>query len=334
MEEAGMKFYLAPLEGITGYIYRSTYYKYFGEIDKYFTPFISPNKKKICRTREKNDILPENNAGMYVVPQILTNHAEAFLNTVHYLQDYGYEEVNLNLGCPVGTVVSKGKGAGFLAYPDELRTFFDEIFCHVDIKISVKTRIGMSHADEFALLLDIFNEFPLHELIIHPRTREDYYKHIPNWESFAYGYERSRAGVCYNGDLYTKGDFELLVNQFPQLEKVMFGRGILRCPGIISSIKYGLEMKKEQLHGFHDELYERYKETLPGEKPVLCKMKELWSYLIHSFEYDAKIEKKLKKSQKCAEYDSIIQRLFSEYDLCLCNGGEDGQIYKNPINRR
>lgn len=192
----------------------------------------------------------------------------------------------------------------------------------------------MSHADEFALLLDIFNEFPLHELIIHPRTREDYYKHIPNWESFAYGYERSRAGVCYNGDLYTKGDFELLVNQFPQLEKVMFGRGILRCPGIISSIKYGLEMKKEQLHGFHDELYERYKETLPGEKPVLCKMKELWSYLIHSFEYDAKIEKKLKKSQKCAEYDSIIQRLFSEYDLCLCNGGEDGQIYKNPINRR
>ncbi len=236
MEEAGMKFYLAPLEGITGYIYRSTYYKYFGEIDKYFTPFISPNKKKICRTREKNDILPENNVGMYVVPQILTNHAEAFLNTVHYLQDYGYEEVNLNLGCPVGTVVSKGKGAGFLAYPDELRTFFDEIFCHVEIKISVKTRIGMSHADEFALLLDIFNEFPLHELIIHPRTREDSYKHIPNRESFAYGYERSRAGVCYNGDLYTKGDFELLVNQFPQLEKVMFGRGILRCPGDRKSV--------------------------------------------------------------------------------------------------
>ena len=311
-----MKFYLAPLEGITGYIYRSTHHNYFGEIDKYFTPFISTNKKKICRTREKNDILPENNAGMYVVPQILTNHAEAFLNTVHYLQDYGYEEVNLNLGCPVGTVVSKGKGSGFLAYPDRLRAFFDEIFCHADIKISVKTRIGMSHADEFALLLDIFNEFPLYELIIHPRTREDYYKNTPNRESFAYGYERSRAKVCYNGDLYTKRDFDLLVNQFPQLEEVMFGRGILRCPGIISSIKYGTEMKKEKLHEFHNELYERYKETLPGEKPVLCKMKELWSYLIHSFEYDIKIEKKLKKAQKCAEYETIIQKLFSEYDLC------------------
>ena len=93
-------------------------------------------------------------------------------------------------------------------------------------------------------------------------------------------------------------------------------------------------MTKEKLQGFHDELFERYKETLPGEKPVLCKMKELWSYLIYSFEYDAKIEKRLKKTQKCAEYESIIQRLFSEYDLCGWSGGENGQIYKYTINRR
>lgn len=310
-----MKYYLAPLEGITGYIYRSTYHKYFGNIDKYFTPFISPNKKKICRTREKNDILPENNPGMYVVPQILTNHAEAFTKTVQYLQDYGYEEVNLNLGCPVGTVVSKKKGAGFLSQPEELRAFLDAVFNQVDVKVSVKTRIGMERADEFEHLMDIFNEFPIHELIIHPRTREDYYNNVPDLDAFSYGYEKSRSVVCYNGDIVTKQDFDSITERFPELEEVMLGRGILRNPGIIRFIKDGTIMKKDELLAFHDELYERYKETLYGDKTVLFKMKEMWSYLIHSFAYDAKIEKKIKKAQKLIEYDILIRELFSKYEL-------------------
>lgn len=180
---------MAPLEGITGYIFRTTYHKYFGGIDKYFTPFISPNQKKICRTREKKDILPENNEGMNVIPQILTNNSEMFLKTVDYLKDYGYREVNLNLGCPVGTVVSKKKGAGFLSDPGRLRSFLDDIFSHCDIQISVKTRIGMEDPEEFESLIRIFNQFPIFELIIHPRIREDYYKNQPNMKVFSYGYD-------------------------------------------------------------------------------------------------------------------------------------------------
>lgn len=310
-----MKYYLAPLEGITGYIYRSTYHKYFGGIDKYFTPFISPNKKRICRTREKNDILPENNSGMYIVPQILTNHAEAFIKTVQYLQDYGYGEVNLNLGCPVGTVVSKKKGAGFLSQPEELRAFFDSVFSQVNVKVSVKTRIGMERADEFERLIEIFNEFPIHELIIHPRTREDYYNNVPDLDAFSYGYETSRWTVCYNGDIVTKQDYESIVKRFPDLKEVMLGRGILRNPGIIRFMKDDTVMKKDELQAFHDDLYERYKETLYGDKTVLFKMKELWSYLIHSFVYDAKIEKKIKKAQKLIEYELIVRELFSNYEL-------------------
>ena len=123
-----MKYYMAPLEGITGHIYRTTYAKYFGGIDKYFSPFISPNQKKICRTREKKDILPENNAGLYLVPQIMTNQAEMFLQTVEYLQQFGYNEVNLNLGCPAATVVSRKKGSGFLTEPKKLESFLKEIY--------------------------------------------------------------------------------------------------------------------------------------------------------------------------------------------------------------
>lgn len=316
-----MKYYLAPLEGITGFIYRNAYHKYFGEADKYFTPFISPNRKKICRSREKADILPEHNQGMYTVPQILTNHAGMFLETVTFLQQYGYNEVNLNLGCPVGTVVSKNKGAGFLSEPDKLKYFFDEIFSSQivnagdGIKISVKTRIGMESREEFPALLDIYDKFPLHELIIHPRTREDYYKNTPDLDAFSHGYEMSKADVCYNGDIFTKEAYDTLIERFPKLKSVMFGRGVLRNPGLICQIKHGTELKKELLLQFHHDIYEGYRAHLSGEKPVLCKMKELWSYMIHSFEYDGKIQKMLKKTQKLSEYDIVIQKLFAQYDL-------------------
>ncbi len=314
-----MKYYMAPLEGITGYIFRGTYHKYFGGIDKYFTPFISPNQKKICRTREKKDVLPENNKGMYVVPQILTNRAELFVNTVHYLKEYGYDEVNLNLGCPVGTVVAKKKGAGFLSEKDALKDFLDKIFAACDIKISVKTRIGMESAEEFAGLIDIFNRFPIYELIIHPRTRNDYYNNKPNLEAFSYGYKNSSSNVCYNGDIVTKDDFEDRIKRFPELESVMIGRGILRYPGFIDYIKNSTVMDKERFHNFHDELYGKYKENLSGDKTVLFKMKELWSYMINSFDCDIKIEKRIKKVQRFSEYEGVVKELFSKYELAPLN---------------
>lgn len=312
-----MKYYMAPLEGITGYIFRTTYHKYFGGIDKYFTPFISPNQKKICRTREKKDILPENNEGMNVIPQILTNNSEMFLKTVDYLKDYGYREVNLNLGCPVGTVVYKKKGAGFLSEPDRLRLFLDDIFSYCDIAVSVKTRIGMEDPEEFKSLMRIFNQFPIHELIIHPRTREDYYKNEPDMKAFSYGYDVSNTRVCYNGDLFTKGKADAVIREYPDLDSVMFGRGILRYPGLIHYIREGTVMEKKKLREFHDHIYGRYQENLYGDKTVLFKMKELWSYMIHSFEYDSKIEKKIKKSQKQSEYDIAVRELFSDYRLIL-----------------
>lgn len=313
-----MKYYLAPLEGNTGYLFRNTYDKYFEKMDKYFTPFISPNQKKLCRTREKNDILPEHNNGMNVVPQILTNQAELFLSTVEYLKEYGYQEMNLNLGCPVGTVVSKKKGAGFLSEPEQLKRFLEEIFsADTGIKISIKTRIGMKNAEEFEHLLDIFNAFPLYELIIHPRTREDYYKNTPDLDAFSYGFQNSQTKVCYNGDIFVKSDYDRICEKFPNLDRLMLGRGILRYPGLAGFLKYGKKMEKKQLREFHDELCSRYKENLYGEKTVLFKMKELWSYMINSFDADDRIQKKIKKSQTFSEYDTIVRELFSKYELIL-----------------
>lgn len=73
-----MKIYAAPLEGITGYVFRNAFHSCFDCVDKYFIPFINPNQHGHLSSRERQDILPENNQGMYAVPQILTNCAEDF----------------------------------------------------------------------------------------------------------------------------------------------------------------------------------------------------------------------------------------------------------------
>ena len=166
-----MKIYLAPLEGITGWIFRSAVHECFGGFDKYFVPFIKPNQMGHFSAREKKDILPDHNRGMYTVPQILTNRAEDFLRTAKKLEEYGYSEVNLNLGCPSKTVVTKGRGSGFLAYPEQLERFLDEIFDKCGIRISVKTRLGMDDPREFERLLTIYIRYPMEELIIHPRVQ-------------------------------------------------------------------------------------------------------------------------------------------------------------------
>ena len=211
-----MQFYLAPMEGLTGYVYRNAYHKYFPAADRYFTPFIT-NKK--MSSRERNDILPEHNEGMTVIPQILTNQAEDFLSLTKELREYGYDTVNLNLGCPSGTVVAKRRGSGLLAWPNTLDAFLDEIFSSCDCRISIKTRLGTTDTDEWEDLLTVYDKYPLEELIIHPRIQKDFYKFTPRMECYRTAYETSRHSLCYNGDIFSHGDFQKLCSDFPKTEK-------------------------------------------------------------------------------------------------------------------
>lgn len=314
-EEDNVKYYLAPLEGITGYIYRNAYRDCFGGIDKYFIPFIQPKQRGNFSTREINDILPEHNIDMNAVPQILTNCAEDFLETAKKLESFGYRELNLNLGCPSKTVVSKGRGAGFLADTDKLDRFLEEIFRCCRLSISIKTRIGKQDPEEFQEILEIYQKYPLSELIIHPRVQKDFYKNQPNWEVFREAVNRSRIPLCYNGDINCVQDFQNMQEAFPQVERVMIGRGILQNPGLVPRIKDGTVLTKEQLKQFHDRIYRGYCEVLYGDKTVLFKMKELWLYMIPIFSNCEKYRKKIKKAERLRDYEEMIGQLFREEEL-------------------
>ena len=325
-----MKFYLAPMEGITGHIYRNALEKYFPGTDKYFTPFIAPDQNKILRTKERRDVLPENNHVPELVPQILTNSAEDFIRTAKVLQELGYEEVNLNLGCPSGTVVSRKRGSGLLAFPDEVERLLDGIFSEIQMKVSVKTRIGKDDAEDAFWLMEIYRKFPLSELIIHPRIQKDFYRGEPNQDLFgeliraskdqeggmpSSGHPENTFPVCYNGNLLTEKDYLFFAEKFPEVDAVMLGRGVIANPGLIRQIRSGLKTDKKTLRAFHDEVLEEYRSLFGEDKNALFRMKEMWIYMIHLFTNHEKYAKKIRKAQSLAEYRCAADALFLEQEL-------------------
>lgn len=311
-----MKDYMAPMEGVTNYIYRNAYHQFYHPMDKYFTPFISAKPNKRFSDKEIREVSPENNKGMYVVPQILTNNGDDFLETARILkEDFGYKEVNLNLGCPSGTVTAKGKGAGFLGEPEKLKSFFDRIFSKCEMEISVKTRIGTDYEEDWEELLKIYKSFPIKELIIHPRLLKDYYGNIPRLEAFIKAQKELSIPLCYNGDLFTKEDYEQTSSALSGTDTFMFGRGIIKKPWLLSLIRDGEKPDKKKLREFHDSLYSEYQKILSGERNVLFRMKELWSYMAPSFTNYEKYAKKIKKAQNLRSYYEAVEVLFSSQEL-------------------
>ncbi len=305
-----MKFYMAPMEGVTGYIYRNAYQSYFGNIEKYFAPFIVASEHRTMSKREINDILPENNEGLTLVPQILTNKSSDFISTAEVIRKLGYEEINLNLGCPSGTVVAKGKGAGFLARPDALNSFLEDVFEKLPVKISIKTRIGKADPEEFYELIEVFNQYPIKELTVHPRIQTDYYKNKPNWNVFKDALSLSKNPICYNGDIFTMEDYENFTRKFPSVDTIMLGRGIIRNPFLVGQIFNNAEFDTMKLKLFHDRIYEEYQKILFGDRNILFKMKELWVYMIELFPEGHKELKQIKKSQRLSDYEAAVAALF------------------------
>ena len=305
-----MQIYFAPLEGITGYVFRNAYEKYYGGIDKYFTPFISPHTKKLMDSREKRDILPENNKGLTIVPQVLTNKAEDLIDLAKQLhEDYGYEEINLNLGCPSKTVTTKGKGSGFLEYPDQMEEFFDRYFKACEVKLSIKTRIGYYEVEEAQRLLHLYERFPFEEVIIHPRLGCQMYKGVPYYDVFEEYLGRTKHSLCYNGDINSFEDLQKLDSEWENCDKFMLGRGLIARPGMLDGKMENQPLSQEEWNrfkSFHDEIVEGYYAYMCEDRNTLFKMKELWTWWAVMFPGKEKTIKKIKKATTLQEYRSYV----------------------------
>lgn len=307
------------MEELTGYIFRNALARHFGHVDKYYTPFITPNQNKILKTKDGREIIPEHNEGLNVVPQVLTNNAEHFLELAKLLIELGYKEININCGCPSATVVKKNRGSGFFRDLYVLDDFLAGIFendLSTKVDISVKTRVGLEDTDDFEDVMNIYNKYPISELMIHPRIQADFYRGNPRMDMFEYGFNKSKAPVCYNGDINTTGDYNRLVNEYPNLSGIMIGRGAIANPGIFREIKTGQKMTGEELHEFHDDLFDTYATTW-SDKDAIFKLKEAWGYFGAQYRDIEKPLKKIRKSNNKAEYLAACNEVWkSEYIGC------------------
>ena len=244
-----MTYYFAPMEGLTDSIYRRLHHKYFPGADRYYMPFLSPTVHRQLTHREERELPLADSVSFTAVPQILTKVPEDFLWATEVCRDRGYEEVNLNVGCPSGTVVSKGKGSGMLRDPETLDRFLDAIFSGSSLPVSVKTRLGLEQPEEFPALLEVFNRYPIRELTIHPRVRKQFYDGSVHMEMFRLAARESKNPLCYNGDILTLSQADVITKQYPNVRAVMIGRGLIADPGMLSG---GTDVKA--LEGFMNEL--------------------------------------------------------------------------------
>ena len=296
---------LAPMEGITNFIFRRVYLKHFKGVDESFTPFITANQTHSFKKKEKLELSPYDESR---IPQLLTNDAQSFIWALKAVKEMGYREVNLNLGCPSPTVTSRGRGAGMLADKEKLRAFFDETFAAKELPdISVKTRAGVEDPSEAGLLAELYSGYPFKRIILHPRLLKDLYKGKVRTDCFTEFYERiPHDKLVFNGDINTPGDAKAVEKSFPGLYGIMIGRGILRDPFLPERIK-GIGIPDDKrIAVFLDELWDDYEEYLSGEKDVLYKMKEIWSYLYLHFPDGERILKDIRKSQTKAAYRAAI----------------------------
>ena len=228
-----MNYYAAPMEGLTDRIWRQVHQKWFGAADaptRYYAPFLSPPENRVLIPKKMAELAPEANAGTVVIPQLLARDGELAAWMIGEVRKLGYTEVNLNFGCPSGTVTAKGKGAGMLRDPARLDAFLDAVFSAVEGPVSVKTRIGVQKPEEFAVLLDIYNHYPICELTIHPRVMKQLYRGEADRAAFAAALPECRMPVCYNGDVTTPEALHALEAEFPQLSGIMVGRGLIADP--------------------------------------------------------------------------------------------------------
>ncbi|MBQ2895452.1 MAG: tRNA-dihydrouridine synthase family protein [Oscillospiraceae bacterium] len=302
------------MEGLTARAWRTVHHKYFPGADKYYTPFLSVTADYTFRDRELRELLPVE-PGYAIVPQLLTKNAEDFLRGAHELFAMGFTEVNLNLGCPSGTVVAKGKGSGMLRDVEALDAFLEAIFARVEGRVSVKTRLGIDSPAEFERLLAVYEKYPIHELTIHARTRKEMYKGSVHRDVYALAEQSGKLPLCYNGDLFTPGEVAAFGAEHPSAGAVMLGRGLIGDPALIRRCRGGSAATREELRAYHDELLVTYHEGMRSLWNAMLHMKEHWVGLMGLFEDDGRCRKRIARAKNAADYLSAVETVFGTLSM-------------------
>jgi tRNA-dihydrouridine synthase len=304
----------SPLQGFTDFRFRNALNKYFGGIDTYYSPYIRLNGKLVIKPSYERDLLPENNIGLEVIPQIITNDADEFLFVAKYVKDLGYKELNWNLGCPYPMVTKSGMGSGLICNPEKINHILDRVHSESDIIVSMKMRLGYDTTEEILDVLPILDTYPIKNIAIHARIGKQLYKGGVHLDAFQQCIDNTKHKLYYNGDIKSVAKFREMQERFPTIDHWMIGRGLISDPFLPSMIRQNTleypKNKMELFRAFHDTLYGIYSESLSGSTHLLLKMYHLWEYFAVTFSNPHKVLKKIKKAQSIRNYELAVTEIF------------------------
>lgn len=274
-----MKIWLAPLHGITNYMFRNSLYRHFGGIDYCVTPFLPVQEMAKLNVKNWKDIWPKNNTAVPAIPQLMGNKPSHFVDTMRAVHDeYGYEAFNWNIGCPVAQVVRRRRGCGIMPDPDTVEEVVRTVTSQTPYRFSVKMRLGLKDPAEGLRILERLDDYPLDFIVIHPRLGEQMYDGVPDLEQMDIFYRHTRHRIIYSGDLFSAQDYERLQNRYPGIEDWMLGRGLLQNPFLAEQLKGEDTGNRRQRFSKYYQKWTQEMLDAVKEKSTLAKLKELWHY--------------------------------------------------------
>lgn len=304
----------SPLQGFTDFRFRNAQNKLFGGIDTFYSPYIRLNGKLVIKPSYERDLLPENNIGLEVIPQVITNDAEEFLFVAKYVRELGYKELNWNLGCPYPMVTKSGMGSGLIKNTDQINHILDRAHSETDIIVSMKMRLGYDTTEEILDVLPILDTYPIKNIAIHARIGKQLYKGGVHLDAFQQCIDNTKHKLYYNGDITSVAKFHEMQERFPSIDHWMIGRGLISDPFLPSMIRNNTpeypKNKMELFSAFHDTLYAIYSESLSGQTHILLKMYHLWEYFSATFANPHKVLKQIKKAQSIRNYEAAVANIF------------------------
>jgi len=307
--------YLGPFQGITDVFYRKLFKKYVGGIDQFYTPFFSGFVNFTNGKARVFEVDPDLNDVNTVVPQILSKDADEILHFATWCNELGYKGINWNLGCPYPRVANKKRGSGLLSHPDTVAEILGKLHGNLAVGLGVKCRLGYVSVDEFEKLLPVFNDFPLTELTIHARIGKQLYKGSVYESEFGKLIGKTNANLVYNGDIFSVDDYMHFNTTFYPVKHWMVGRGLLANPFLALEIKNQCRVtdgeKMNIVRQFMVELYQIRLQNANGNLSALGRMKELWSYLVWSFDAPLIAWRLIRKTRSLAEYEKAVDEVFT-----------------------
>lgn len=285
------------------------------------SPFLPVQPAGRFRPKVWQDIAPEHNTALPLIPQLMGNQPDQFVDTLTVLHEqFGYERFNVNIGCPSSPVVRHTRGCGLMPHPEAVERIVAEVTSKTPFRLSLKMRLGLHSAEEGREVLRRLNDYPLDFLVIHPRLGDDLYEGTPHWDLFEEFCGMTRHKVVYSGDVFSKAEYQTLSQRFPRVETWMLGRGMLLNPFLSEEIKnQEVGDKKSRFLAFYQDLAESLL-PLRGENGTLANLKELWHYYASFAQVPPDDLQKMLRINNLQEFLTMSSNLVS---LPFGNNGEN-----------